>query len=101
MAARTIFRSWTLWSTAGNVWPSCLGAATQRTFSVMSACLSSIAVCWQIDFPGCVHFAVFVRAALIWQGCAGVRYNCRIFLLNGKVLFIRPKLAMADDGNYR
>ncbi|CAL8465594.1 g5130 [Coccomyxa elongata] len=31
----------------------------------------------------------------------GVRYNCRIFLLNGKVLFIRPKLAMADDGNYR
>ena len=32
---------------------------------------------------------------------AGVRYNCRIFLLNSRVLLIRPKLAMADDGNYR
>lgn len=30
-----------------------------------------------------------------------VRYNCRIFLLDRKVLFIRPKLALADDGNYR
>jgi len=32
---------------------------------------------------------------------AGVRYNCRIFLLNGKVLLIRPKLDLANDGNYR
>eukprot|EP00884_Botryococcus_braunii_P002474 jgi/Botrbrau1/12227/Bobra.0197s0020.1 len=31
----------------------------------------------------------------------GVRYNCRVFLLNGKVLLIRPKMALADDGNYR
>lgn len=31
----------------------------------------------------------------------GVRYNCRIFLLNGKVLLIRPKLDLANDGNYR
>ena len=31
----------------------------------------------------------------------GVRYNCRVYLLDGKVLFIRPKMAMADDGNYR
>ena len=31
----------------------------------------------------------------------GVRYNCRIFLLNKKVLLIRPKMDMADDGNYR
>lgn len=31
----------------------------------------------------------------------GVRYNCRIFLLDRKVVFIRPKMAMADDGNYR
>lgn len=30
-----------------------------------------------------------------------VRYNCRVFLLDRKVLFIRPKLALADDGNYR
>ena len=31
----------------------------------------------------------------------GVRYNCRLFLLNGKVLFLRPKRALAGDGNYR
>lgn len=31
----------------------------------------------------------------------GVRFNCRVFLLNRKILFIRPKLSMADDGNYR
>ena len=30
-----------------------------------------------------------------------VRYNCRIFTLNGKILFIRPKLILAADGNYR
>lgn len=31
----------------------------------------------------------------------GVRYNCRIFCLNKKILLIRPKMWMADDGNYR
>jgi len=31
----------------------------------------------------------------------GVRYNCRIFILNRKILLIRPKLFLADDGNYR
>eukprot|EP00624_Nannochloropsis_granulata_P002499 evm.model.NODE_22584_length_7007_cov_26.267733.3 len=31
----------------------------------------------------------------------GVRYNCRVFLLNSKILLIRPKLFLADDGNYR
>jgi NAD+ synthase (glutamine-hydrolysing) len=30
-----------------------------------------------------------------------VRYNCRIICLNGKILFIRPKLYLADDGQYR
>jgi NAD+ synthase (glutamine-hydrolysing) len=30
-----------------------------------------------------------------------VRYNCRVFALNGKILLIRPKLVLADDGNYR
>lgn len=33
--------------------------------------------------------------------CRGVRYNCRVFLLNRKIIYIRPKLSMADDGNYR
>lgn len=31
----------------------------------------------------------------------GVRYNCRVFCLDRKILLIRPKLFMADDGNYR
>jgi NAD+ synthase (glutamine-hydrolysing) len=29
------------------------------------------------------------------------RYNCRIFVLNRQILLIRPKLFLADDGNYR
>jgi NAD+ synthase (glutamine-hydrolysing) len=28
-------------------------------------------------------------------------YNCRVLALNGKVLLIRPKMALANDGNYR
>jgi hypothetical protein len=31
----------------------------------------------------------------------GVRYNCRLLLLNRRVLLIRPKLHLANDGNYR
>ena len=31
----------------------------------------------------------------------GVRYNCRLFILDRRLLLIRPKMAMADDGNYR
>lgn len=30
-----------------------------------------------------------------------VRYNCRILALDGKILMIRPKMYLADDGNYR
>jgi len=30
-----------------------------------------------------------------------VCYNCRVFCLNGRVLLIRPKMSLADDGNYR
>ena len=31
----------------------------------------------------------------------GVRYNCRVFCLNKKILLIRPKMWLAEDGNYR
>ena len=31
----------------------------------------------------------------------GVRYNCRIFILDSRLLLIRPKMHLADDGNYR
>lgn len=30
-----------------------------------------------------------------------VRYNCRVFCLNRQIVLIRPKLYLADDGNYR
>ena len=30
----------------------------------------------------------------------GVRYNCRVFVLNRKILLVRPKAFLANDGNY-
>jgi NAD+ synthase (glutamine-hydrolysing) len=30
-----------------------------------------------------------------------VKYNCRVFFYNKKILLIRPKLHLANDGNYR
>jgi len=30
-----------------------------------------------------------------------VRYNCRVFCLNRQIVLIRPKIVLADDGNYR
>jgi NAD+ synthase (glutamine-hydrolysing) len=30
-----------------------------------------------------------------------VRYNCRVICLNGKILLIRTKMWLANDGNYR
>jgi NAD+ synthase (glutamine-hydrolysing) len=29
------------------------------------------------------------------------RYNCRVIALNSRILFIRPKVYLANDGNYR
>jgi NAD+ synthase (glutamine-hydrolysing) len=31
----------------------------------------------------------------------GARYNVRVFCLNRKIILVRPKTALADDGNYR
>lgn len=31
----------------------------------------------------------------------GVRYNCRVFILDQRILLVRPKICLADDGNYR
>ena len=30
-----------------------------------------------------------------------IKYNCRIISYNGEILLIRPKLYLANDGNYR
>jgi NAD+ synthase (glutamine-hydrolysing) len=32
---------------------------------------------------------------------SGVRYNCRVVCYNRQILLVRPKLALADNGNYR
>lgn len=143
MGARTIFRSWTRWSTAGSAWPSCSEEGTQQTSCVMWACLSSTEACasvhicivdeehlerlqrpaytcgqvavetpmflaaghserqQQLSIQSRRHAGSMKDVSEILFRPAGVRYNCRIFLLDGRVLFIRPKLAMADDGNYR
>ena len=29
------------------------------------------------------------------------KYNCRVICLDGKILMIRPKMFLANDGNYR
>ena len=29
------------------------------------------------------------------------RYNCQVFCLNRKIIMIRPKMSLANDGNYR
>ena len=31
----------------------------------------------------------------------GTRYNCRVMALDRRILLIRPKLFLANDGNYR
>ena len=31
----------------------------------------------------------------------GVRYNCRVICYNKRILLVRPKVSMADNGNYR
>eukprot|EP00672_Neobodo_designis_P021687 CAMPEP_0174828262 /NCGR_PEP_ID=MMETSP1114-20130205/1222_1 /TAXON_ID=312471 /ORGANISM="Neobodo designis, Strain CCAP 1951/1" /LENGTH=765 /DNA_ID=CAMNT_0016061975 /DNA_START=45 /DNA_END=2345 /DNA_ORIENTATION=+ len=31
----------------------------------------------------------------------GVRYNCRVLIMNRKIHMIRPKMWLAEDGNYR
>ncbi|KAJ3669271.1 hypothetical protein LUZ60_011221 [Juncus effusus] len=30
-----------------------------------------------------------------------VRYNCQVFCMDGRILLIRPKMVLANDGNYR
>jgi NAD+ synthase (glutamine-hydrolysing) len=30
-----------------------------------------------------------------------VKYNCRVILADGKIVMIRPKIFLANDGNYR
>jgi hypothetical protein len=51
-------------------------------------------------YPWWSDHTVFQQPGLCIAPCQ-VRYNCRLFLLNRRVLLIRPKLNLANDGNYR
>lgn len=46
----------------------------------------------------CKDIVLDLGAPIEWQGTL---YNCRVFILNKKILLIRPKASLADDGNYR
>jgi NAD+ synthetase len=49
--------------------------------------------------------AQYTRNMIVAIGCPimhrDVRYNCTVFFGNGKIFLIRPKINLADDGNYR
>lgn len=49
--------------------------------------------------------AEYTRNMIVAVGCPimhrDVRYNCTVFFGNGKIFLIRPKIILADDGNYR
>ena len=46
----------------------------------------------------CYDILLDIGAPIMHQN---VRYNCRILCFNGQILLIRPKLWLANDGNYR
>ena len=62
-----------------------------------------------------IHHAWESLTELLWRGATddllcdfgmpclfrGARYNCRFLCLNRRILLVRPKLALADNGNYR
>lgn len=63
---------------------------TARTFCWTSGCM--LRPSYLRIHPSDVHRPVRHK---------GVRYNCRVIALNKRILLIRPKLFLANDGNYR
>lgn len=51
-----------------------------------------------IDHPDCQDILMDLGAPVRHRN---VRYNCRIVVYNRKILYIKPKMWLADDGNYR
>lgn len=47
----------------------------------------------------------YTNGILCQIGCPlmhnNVRYNCQVFCLDKKIILVRPKMFLADDGNYR
>ncbi|CAI5936085.1 unnamed protein product [Closterium sp. NIES-65] len=80
----------------------CLAAALQPASSVTSGCQRSTAA-WE-----CLA-AIIASGATAGILCdiglpvehRGVRYNCRAFVHSRRILLLRPKMDLANDGNYR
>ncbi|KAJ5803882.1 uncharacterized protein N7518_000185 [Penicillium psychrosexuale] len=51
-----------------------------------------------IDHPDCQDIVVDVGLPVRHRN---VRYNCRVIFHNRKIILIRPKMWLANDGNYR
>ncbi|CAI7666933.1 unnamed protein product [Penicillium palitans] len=51
-----------------------------------------------IDHPDCQDIVVDVGLPVRHRN---VRYNCRVIFYNRKIVLIRPKMWLANDGNYR
>ena len=67
--------------------------------------LDTIQHCWESLFELIYNRGVTDDGLLCDFGMPvlhnGVRYNCRILVCNRQILLIRPKIALADNGNYR
>lgn len=51
-----------------------------------------------LQHPSCRDIIIDVGMPVMHKN---VTYNCRLVFLNRRILLIRPKLIMCDDGNYR
>ena len=51
-----------------------------------------------ISHPSCQDILCDVGMPVMHKNVA---YNCRVFFLNKKILLIRPKIILCNDGNYR
>ncbi|TGZ84253.1 glutamine-dependent NAD(+) synthetase with GAT domain-containing protein [Ascodesmis nigricans] len=51
-----------------------------------------------LEHPDCQDILLDIGMPV---GHRNTRYNCRVIILNKKILLIRPKLFLANDGNYR
>jgi NAD+ synthase (glutamine-hydrolysing) len=60
--------------------------------------------CWEIlaellpSTLNCPNFLLDVGMPIVFNGS---RFNCRVLVCDGRIVGIRPKTVMADDGNYR
>lgn len=73
---------------------SCLDAFLERDTTTHS---------WEvlrdlIKHEDCQNIIVDVGLPIIHRSCL---YNCRVIFFNGKILYARPKMALANDGLFR